>query len=497
MPTTYTPAQLLSRHDARSVLKPDGSFDVEKHRAKPPLTFSVRGKDGTIQTITTDAVAGGGASAMALSETVVIPGNPSDYGTAIDYSGRTFIPPQLVWQDGKQGQVKCCFLIAALMSMAVALPDHVRSILRDVKTGNGRYQTRFTRNNNTTWVGTDATVTEWYTPFGSTGVLYPIAVQKAYAYFRNGKNTIDDLNIGWSGNVFMDFGYATVMAVSPADPTCATTLLAWMAKTSENPNGQPVTMLSTPTGGTLFPEYHEMPVASVVPIPNSTDVLIKIYNEWSYDGGRVQDANPSDGYVTFRLSEAAKEIQVFTTATNPTFPIIAATTGDTPAPSPPPIATPAPAPVPEPIDPPVQTKPAPDSNPPKVDSSEPTPAIPSPTPPENPAVKPYTITSFDDSRNGKNGIFHRLSNDFPAGVYEVSLYANTTYNGPLTPRVILHGPERSREVYPQPNRPQCPSPEIRLMAFARTCRAGDDFRIEFATPGTRIVSMTFVPVEGV
>jgi hypothetical protein len=111
-------------------------------------------------------------------------------------------------------------------------------------------------------------------------------------------------------------------------------------------------------------------------------------------------------------------------------------------------------------------------------------------------VKPYTVTAFDDSRNGKNGIFHRLSNDFPAGVYEVSLYANTTYNGPLTPRVILHGPERSREVYPQPNRPQCPSPEIRLMAFARTCRAGDDFRIEFATPGTRIVSMTFVPVEG-
>lgn len=528
--TTYTPAQLLARRDSPTVLKADGTFDVERHRAKPALTITVRGNNGEIQTITAPAVSGG-VSAKSLSETTVTPGNPSDYGTAVDHSDRSLFGKPPVLQDTKQGQVKDCFLVSAIAAIAASHPEHIPSLVRDTKTGIAPLQARFTRGNNVTWVGTDATVDEWYTPFGASGVLYPIIMQKGYAYFRNGKNTIDDLNIGWSGDVFRDLGY-TVMAVSPNDPTCVTTLMAWLAQTPENPNGQPVTMLSTPTGGTYFPEYHEMVLVACNPILGTNDAYITIYNQWQYDGGRVRDGNPSDGFVTCKLSDAMKEIQVFTTATNPTFPIVSVSTGDTPAkpslPASNPGADPAiapPTPVPPPPEPPQTPDPVEPPPPPAItpkppltpipdpENEDPTPDPSSPTitpaPPETPPMTNIPIPLEDllahpkstggvltnngvrtfIAFKGTGSLSYVLPNDFQAGFYAFRLTTRTDKPRKVCVGIYVDG-EKVHMVYGFPDQD-----ELAFFAYFYKLRAGMTLRIEATDPGLLLYGAQLNPLN--
>ena len=98
--TRHTAAQLRARHDTDAVLRPDGTFDLEKHRHKAWMSVVLPGdtKPTSIPPVTAGSTPSAGAA-----DIIVTPGNPSDYGATVDGSSHAFIPRRPASMMGSKG----------------------------------------------------------------------------------------------------------------------------------------------------------------------------------------------------------------------------------------------------------------------------------------------------------------------------------------------------------------------------------------------------------
>ena len=117
--------------------------------------------------------------------------------------------------------------LAQLVEFAHQQPRSIRSVITQI--GPGLYEVRFARNGRVTRVRTDGRVNAAFAHPGPKKALWPMILEKAYAYFRVGTNKIESLAYGFPGAVLSDLGYKTVVNITPASVQILTVLMAWLS----------------------------------------------------------------------------------------------------------------------------------------------------------------------------------------------------------------------------------------------------------------------------
>lgn len=310
----YTPAQLIAR--GRGVVHNDGTFNLDRHRLKGSFYAIDTGGHAVLIPTVSLPVTG-----SAVAEPTIHCPNPTDYGNAVDRSDLPLNPTTYDLRIAPQNQTNFCYGLADFGAVSLVHPDWEWSITRtDSTTAPGLYSIRYDISGAGTWYQTDGTVNTTISPIGDNCLAGPV-LTKTYAKKRTGANTIASIAFGYS--IFGDLGL-DVLAVSPTDADCVTTLMVWQTPTAAHPKGLPVTMLTGPAipAGVPLIASHKYTFISITPIlgtPN--DGMVTAYNGWGYDGAG-SDANPSDGLVTFKLSAARDGISAFTAGTNPRFTVL-------------------------------------------------------------------------------------------------------------------------------------------------------------------------------
>ncbi|MCL2641073.1 MAG: C2 family cysteine protease, partial [Phycisphaerales bacterium] len=136
--------------------------------------------------------------------------DPTDSGKTANYKNYSLFGSRPLHTDINQGSLADCYFLASLASFAYSMPGRLMQMAVDL--GDGTYAVQFKRNGTMQYVRVDADLPVnssgnlIYNKIKSGGAIWGSIMEKAYAFFRNGKGTYTSLNLGWTGNVYSDFG---------------------------------------------------------------------------------------------------------------------------------------------------------------------------------------------------------------------------------------------------------------------------------------------------
>jgi hypothetical protein len=310
----FSRAALLAQRDAHRFLRADGSVDVEQLRKLPaPRVHARHRRTGEIHEFAIPTLILAGTAAGAAADVIVTPGNPSDYGPAaslVDLSASPLHVDDDV-SDVAQGQNPDCYLHATGAGIGHQQPKALRSLI--TQGGPNLYEVRFVRGGKVTRVRTDGRANLTYAHPGPSKAIWPIILEKAYAYYRTGANTMESLAYGFPGTVLADLGYKTVINVTPSAVTILTLLMAWLSA------GCPC--LGTTYGS--IPAGIPIVAAHCYEIHGITaDGKIVLFNPYGFDAGGNQDDNVWDGYVTLSVAQFNASFSAVSVGTEAGFPIL-------------------------------------------------------------------------------------------------------------------------------------------------------------------------------
>ncbi len=206
----------------------------EKHDLKTKIRRTVKNRHGHAAAITVDAfsvgagrgkpvkglppVTAGTATGITIQD--AFPDQPADLGNPTDHGNAdAFGPDDVMAQDEvNQGGTADCYFLAVLLALAGFAPNYLRQLIqrdRDAA-GNilpGKWRVYFTRSG--AWFCVHVSCVTGSNEANAADASFWVQIMEtAYAFFRNGTNTIAGLNYGFTTSVFLDFGISLAPMVS-------------------------------------------------------------------------------------------------------------------------------------------------------------------------------------------------------------------------------------------------------------------------------------------
>ncbi len=189
--------------------------------------------------------------------------------------------------DVNQRFIGDCYFLAAIQSIANQSPSTIRNLIADL--GDGTYVVKFKSD----YVRVDGDFANWAASPGSSGNLWPIVFEKAYAFYRYKSSTYRSLDYGWSYEVFNNL---TLTYASQA--LSWQTSAAWLYDTvlDKLKSNQAVTIATNYYSSAPFVNNH---MYSIIGVFKDTDGQVKyvLRNPWGYDGNDYVDRASNDGIV--------------------------------------------------------------------------------------------------------------------------------------------------------------------------------------------------------
>jgi hypothetical protein len=199
--------------------------------------------------------------------------------------------------DVNQGYVGDCYFLSSLASFANLQPALLQSSAVDM--GDGTYTVQFMTSANTPeFIRVSNDISTYgggsyvYARPGSSGSLWAVVLEKAFAYFRTGANTYSSINSGWMGSAYALFGVNSTFFYLSS--TSATSLYSTLS--SELAAGKEVT-LGTGNAPNLV-SGHAYTLVSCT-ITNGVASYV-VRNPWGVSGDSLEN---SQGYATLTYSQ--------------------------------------------------------------------------------------------------------------------------------------------------------------------------------------------------
>ena len=232
-----------------------------------------------------------------IADPAVRPGLGHTYAT---FAGKPLFGPNGARQaDIDQGSLGDCWLLSGLGALA----EDTRGLMKQnvVDFHDGTYGVHlgdsYYRVDNDLPVGSQTT-NPVYAGLGAHDSLWVAVVEKAYAHYRSGANTYEDLSGGNSTSVYNAFG-STSSGSHPIQNYANASAMANDVYTRWS-TGQSVTVgihqNDDPTNVPLV-ENHMYMISSVT-LAYGIVTSITLRNPWGNDGGGSVDSDPFDGLVT-------------------------------------------------------------------------------------------------------------------------------------------------------------------------------------------------------
>jgi fibronectin type 3 domain-containing protein len=224
--------------------------------------------------------------------------NPTDSGTTIKVNHSLFGTAPIA-DDINQGSVGDCYFLSTLAAFAGTKPSVLTEAAVDM--GDGTYVVRYVNSSNaTSFVRVTNDFPAGYFPGGlayehpgTTGDIWGLVMEKAYAYFRTGANTYSSLNSGWMGTVDMQLGVSSNTFFMSSETGSA---FYNMVSTSLA-SGKPITL------GTYNPQTlvnnHAYTLVSVSVDGNGVAHYV-VRNPWGVSGDSLEN---SQGYATLTFAQ--------------------------------------------------------------------------------------------------------------------------------------------------------------------------------------------------
>ncbi len=223
-------------------------------------------------------------------------GNASAYK---NFAGNPLFAGGPKFTDIRQGYLGDCYYLASLASIA----DNDPQVIRDMVTplGDGTYAVRFYSAGKAVYLRLDADLPVVaagglaYAQASADGATWAAVLEKAYAYFRYGKNSYASIEGGWMSTV----NEQITGLDSPYRWTSGTIAADFVKYLSDNLNaGHAVTAASAYRATGPIVANHAYMVKSVDVVGGMT--YVTVYNPWGYDG-RAYDSNSGDGALQLSL----------------------------------------------------------------------------------------------------------------------------------------------------------------------------------------------------
>jgi hypothetical protein len=216
------------------------------------------------------------------------------------------------YTDIAQGLLGDCYFLASLASLAQADPYRARQLIAPL--GDGTYAVRFYRDSQEVYLRLDADL-PLYNPYylayaqpSLTGEIWVPLLEKAYAWFRYGRNSYASIEGGWMNEVLpqltgLDAGYRSPKSLSAA--------ALFDLIDSALSAGQSVTAGSYYSASGPVVGGHAYMVQSVQRI--GEDGYVTLYNPWGVDG-RTWDPDPNDGLIRLSIQQVRDNFSRIVTA---------------------------------------------------------------------------------------------------------------------------------------------------------------------------------------
>ncbi len=218
--------------------------------------------------------------------------DPSDMGAKTQLNMSLFGTAP-VESDINQGATGDCYFLSSLAAFAHSNPGVVAESAVDM--GDGTYAVQFYNNGSPVFVRVNSDISQGYTYAkpGANNTAWAMVLEKAFCYFRSGKNTYASINSGWMGEVYADLGVnSTNIAIGSSDNTLFTQL-----QTALN-NGKAVTF-GTNTNPPNLVGGHAYTLVGVTTDNNGVHHYL-VRNPWGVSGKAIEDAH---GYATLTFAQ--------------------------------------------------------------------------------------------------------------------------------------------------------------------------------------------------
>jgi len=215
--------------------------------------------------------------------------------------------------DVRQGELGDCYLLASLSSLAQVDPSIIRNDI--ALQPDGTYSIGFQSGKKTVIEKVDTELPVMsdgqpaYAQLGAANSLWAALMEKAFAEFRNGADSYANLNGGWMGEVYGDFG---LPSTSSLPSHSSTSLLAQLQADLRAGKATTVGTPDTVTAGVPLVADHAYSVASVNLGANGKPVSVTLRNPWGFDG--AGNDGDDDGYVTLTAAQVVAAFSGVATA---------------------------------------------------------------------------------------------------------------------------------------------------------------------------------------
>jgi hypothetical protein len=205
-----------------------------------------------------------------------------------------------VADDIAQGQAGDCYFLATLAAVAKSDAQIIRQSVADL--GDGTYAVQFSSSNGSksfVRVDNDIATYSWsstspaYAKLGSSNAMWVAIMEKAFAYFRNGKSTYASLDAGWMTEAFRALGSNAETLWKNAGVKDAKSLASQLQGMITSGRSVTLAIAGVPNGQPLIGN-HAYTVDSVV-TNNDGSTSVRLRNPWGIDGAGNDGSN--DGYV--------------------------------------------------------------------------------------------------------------------------------------------------------------------------------------------------------
>ncbi len=336
-------AQAQNRANHANILNTDGSIKGHgDHIHTGPITYFVKDKNGQVHGLVYHPKEGNENAAGATAPVNVSPTLPNDFGSTRDLTNNILWSNPWDIEDVEQWQVADCYFLSPIGSFIYDNPWFLPYIL--VKNSDNTFTAYFRslyRNAPLYQITVNGLVgSTGCQPNPKTGAIGVCLLEKAYAWLRNGSNTLSSLGYGYPATSYNDFGISCLYLNPQSGAAFITAAIAGLAQKQS----MCVCTNATIVNNAPLIEAHCYMVLQVNPVGNN-DATILLGNPWGI--------NSSSGTVTVTLAQFQQNCGAVVVAN--TYPVTHSS--PVPSPLPVPMVTP-PAPPPSP--------PTPPANPPQV-----------------------------------------------------------------------------------------------------------------------------------
>ena len=224
--------------------------------------------------------------------------NPKDSKQVVAVTNRSLFGTGPVVDDVNQGAIGDCWFMAGLSSLAKERPSLIRESAVDM--GDGTYVVQYEKGGTPTYIRVSNQLSKGnfngfrYASPGATGDIWAMVMEKAFCYYRSGKNTYNSISGGFADEVLSDFniGSTTVLPNSLSEGAL------YQAISTDLATGKPV-MFGTPNNPPDLVGDHEYVVLGASVDPDGTTHYL-VRNPWGVSGDSLED---SLGYATITYAQ--------------------------------------------------------------------------------------------------------------------------------------------------------------------------------------------------